>query len=153
MPRNTVALIYSPYEVQNITLHWGKAINYILSSPDCAPDLILAPVSITSLSNFCLMPADLLTCPKTAAVCQRTNRPVGLSKREREGAIERKRWGSQLRLGNGRLNTSGCVCRAYVCSRKRRTSLRAAVSALAVHVCALPVASHIAKLNLAGSGF
>lgn len=90
MPQNTVALIYSPYEVQNITLRWGKAINYILSSPDCAPDLILAPVSLTSLSNFCLMPADLLTCPNSAAVCQRTNRPVGLSKRERGSDREKK---------------------------------------------------------------
>lgn len=83
MPQNTVALIYSSYVVQNITLRWGKAINYILSSLDCAPDLILAPLSITSLSNFFLMPADLLTCPDWAAVCQRTTRPVGLSKRER----------------------------------------------------------------------
>lgn len=149
--QNTVVLIYSPDAGQNITLRWGRAINYILSSPDCTPDLILAPplyyFALQFLPHACRparMPKLCCCVPADQQAC----RPV------QERAIERKRGGSQLRLGNGRLNTSWCVRRAYVLEEVPHfTSSGCKCTCSGVCMCAPPVAAHIAKLNLAGSGF
>ena len=62
---------------------------FLLLSPDRALNLILAPICIAFLSPISSMPPDLLTCPNSTAVCQRTNKPVGLSKREIERERER----------------------------------------------------------------
>lgn len=98
-------IIYSRYRALNITLCWGTAIIYVLSSTDCPLNLMLAPICITSISLF--MPAD----PHTPKFCccvpthQKACRPVQEIDREEK----RKRGGSQLRLGNGRENVSVCA--------------------------------------------
>lgn len=57
----------------------------------CALNLIPAPICIASTFPISSMPPDLLACPNAAALCQRANRPVGLSKREKERKGERRK--------------------------------------------------------------
>lgn len=112
---------YYPALGQSNKLH--SLISSLCSRPH--PGTPLYYFTLQFLPHACRpahMPRLCCCVPTNQQAC----RPV------QERAIERKRWGSQLRLGNGRLNTSGCVRRAYVCSGKRRTSPRAAGSALAL---------------------
>lgn len=68
----------------------------------------VSPLSLLSLSNFFHAPRPARTpgLYRCVPAYQQACRPV----QERHGEEERKREGSQLRLGNGRVNVSVCVC-------------------------------------------
>lgn len=148
--KNAVTLIFSRYLVLNMTMLWHSCNLPSLTSWSCSKPHSAIHLYCFPLSNFfhALKPALMPKLCCCVPAYQKTCRPV----QERDREEERKREGSQLRLGNGRVNVREIVC---VCMGECLTSsgCECTCSCMCVCMCVVPQAVHIAKLNLAGPGF